>query len=397
MTSDGRLLDRLSTEARLLLLAAGPPATDREIAELVRTHELDWARLLEMADHERATAIVWRRVRSHAPPTMPVDVRSSFERMAMIADFTAGYLEQRIGESMAHLNARGIRGLLLKGAALGATVYDSYADRPMGDVDLVVARAQANAAFDSLQELGWRWDDALYPRERYVGHHHYPPLIDGRGLDVRLELHTELFVEGNPFDLRAAQLFAGAREVTIGKGRALVPSPELLLLHTCVHYTWSHMMLFGAWRAFRDVVALSNAGVDWERFLDEARRHRAESVCYWTFRLSERLAGATLPAGVMERLGRATTQRLHGVCERHAAREMFPSADRCPSQWLRRTLWEAAIQPGRAGHGGARPWILDDMAPENVHPEAREVGMLRAFRHLTRLGSWARYVGAILR
>lgn len=397
MTSDGRLLDRLSIEARLLLLAAGPPTTDADIAALVGARAVDWQRLLEMADRERATAIVWSRVRAHAPSAMPAEVRMTFERMAMIADFSAGYLEQRIGETMAHLNARGIPGLLLKGAALAATVYRSFADRPMGDIDIVVEGGQADAAFAAFQEIGWRWDAAAYPLARYQRHHHFPPLVDARGMDLRLELHRELLVQGNPFDLRAAHLFGDGREVTIGRGVAVVPSPELLLLHTCIHCTWSHMMLFGAWRAFRDVIALTNAGIDWERFLEQARRHRAESVCYWTFRLAERLTGASLPAPVMERLGRASTQRIVGICERHAAREMFPSPDRCPSQWLRRTLWEAAIQPDRAGHGSARPWLLDDMAPENINPDAREGGVLRAFRHLPRVGAWVRYAGAILR
>lgn len=396
MMRNRRLLDRLSPEARLLLLAAGPSATDGEIAALVAASPLAWGRLLDLADRERATAIVWRRVRGHVPPSMPGEVRSSFERMAMIADFSAGYVEQRIGETMAHLNARGIPGLLLKGAALAPTVYPSFADRPMSDIDIVVRDGDGDAAFAAFQEIGWRWDAAEYPLERYGKHHHYPPLVDARGMDVRLELHRELLVEGNPFGLRAADLFADGHEVPIGRGWAIVPSPEMLLLHTCIHYTWSHMMLFGAWRAFRDVTALANAGVDWERVLELARRYRAESCCYWTFRLAERLTGATLPAWVMERLGGATTRALAGVCERHAAREMFPTPDRCPSQWLRRVLWEAAIQPDEAGHGGARPWLLDDMAPENINPGAREGGGLRAFRQLTRMGAWFRYAGAIL-
>ncbi len=75
---------------------------------------------------------------------------------------------------------------------------------------------------------------------------------------------------------------------------------------------------------------------------------------------------------------------------------MFPSPDRCPSQWLRRRLWELSIRPGASGHGDARPWLLDDMAPENVNPDQRQVGMVRAARHLPRLGAWARYARALI-
>lgn len=396
MPRDLELLRRLSPEARLLLLAAGPASLEAEIPSLLASSQMDWPALLEVADRERATGVVWRRLRRYALPTLLDHQRAAFERAAMVSEFTAGYLEQRIGESVALLAGRGTRGLLLKGAALAPSVYDSFADRPMGDVDLIVDRDRAEDAFEALQSIGWRWDASEFPRSRYGGHHHFPPLLDARGMDVRLELHVELFVEGSPFALDAARLWEHAREVTVGTGTALIPSPEHLLLHTCIHYTWSHMMLFGAWRSFRDVIALSSAGLDWDRFVGLARRHRAESASFWTLRLAERLAGAALPPEVMARLERATSPNWIGVCERHAAREMFPSEERCPSQWLRRRLWELSIRPVAAGHRDARPWLLDDMAPENLHPEQRDGGVRRMVRQMPRLGAWARYARALL-
>ncbi len=283
MPRDHALLQGLSTEARLLLLAAGPRSTDDEVASLLTTHAVDWPALLSLADRERATGVLWRRLRDHPLPSLTEAWRAPFERVAMIGDFTAGYLEQRIGETMVALNATSVDALLLKGAALAVSVYGSFAERPMGDVDLAVVGGEAEQAFAAFQGVGWRWDAQEFPREKYRGHHHYPPLLDSRGMDVRLELHTELFVEGSPFALNVAQLFRDGREVRIGKGRAIIPSPEHLLLHTCIHYTWSHMMLFGAWRAFRDVIALSNAGLDWDKFVarpsDTGRRRRVSGRC----------------------------------------------------------------------------------------------------------------------
>jgi hypothetical protein len=396
MRRDRALLDRLSTEAALLLLSAGPPRNDPEVAELLRTRSVDWPALLAVADRERATAIVWRRIREHLPAGVPPEVRAAFERMALVADFTASYLSQRLEETLVALNARGIRGLLLKGAALAVTDYRSFADRPMSDVDLVVRREEADEAFTAAQGVGWRWDSASYPRERYTGHHHLPPLLDARGMDGRLELHTSLFVEGGPFSLEADLVVRDGREVRVGKGVAIVPSREHLLIHTCLHYTWSHQMVFGAWRAFRDVIAMSQAGLDWGHFVEEAERHRAASSCYWTLRLAERLAGAEIPPAVLVRLGRATTRGWKSLLDRHAAREMFPSADRCPSQWLRRVLWARAIRPVESGHGAARPWLLDDMAPENLDPTHREVAAVRALRQLPRMGAWLRYARALV-
>jgi hypothetical protein len=181
----------------------------------------------------------------------------------------------------------------------------------------------------------------------------------------------------------------------VGQGVAVIPSREQLLIHTCIHYTWSHQMVFGAWRAFRDVIAMSKAGLDWGQFVEEAERYRAASSCYWTLRLAERLAGAELPPEVLTRLGRSTSTGWVTMLDRHAAREMFPSIDRCPSQWMRRLLWMKAIRPVEAGHGAARPWLLDDMAPENVDPARRERGLIRVIRQLPRLGAWVRYARAL--
>lgn len=397
MPRDHALLEGLSTEAQLLLLAAGPRETDDELSALLATGAVDWPALLALADRERATGVLWRRLRGKSLPGLSDEVRAAFERVAMIGDFTASYLEQRLGESMAALNAIGVQALLLKGAALAVSAYGSFSERPMGDVDLVVAGGEAERAFVTFQSVGWRWNAEAFPREKYRGHHHFPPLLDGRGMDVRLELHTGLFVAGSPFTLGVEQLFGDGREVRIGKGSAMIPSPEHLLLHTCIHYTWSHMMLFGAWRAFRDVIALGGAGVDWDSFVTQAERQKASSACFWTLRLAERLAGATLPGEVMRRLERSVSPGLISIGERHAAREMFPSADGCPSQWLRRRLWELSIRPRASGHGAVRPWELDDMAPENVNPDQREVGMVRAARHLPRLGAWARYARVLIR
>ena len=395
MRREHKLLNRLSTEARLLLLTAGPDRMDAEIAELLRQRSVDWEVLIGLADRERATAILWRRVRPHVPVSIPDAIRERMERMAMVADFSASYLEARVGETLAHIESEGGTAIVLKGTALASSVYPSFFERPMGDIDLLVDASQADALWQSVQTIGWRWDADRYPSRLYVGHHHLAPLADGRVLDVRLELHTALFVAGSPFLLDAAELRREGERRAIGKGHATVPSREHLLLHACIHFTWSHMMNFGSWRTFRDVVALTASGIDWSRFEESAKRNRAESSCYWTLRLAERLVGAELPPDTMSRLKRSTDERWIGLCERHVVGEIFRAENRCPSLWLRRLLWERAIQPERAEHGEVRPWMLDDLAPENMDPEQTEGGVVRAARHLSRVGDWYRYARAL--
>ncbi len=150
---------------------------------------------------------------------------------------------------------------------------------------------------------------------------------------------------------------AHGSEITVGKGaaRAFVPCREHLLLYTCVHFAWSHMMSFGAWRSFRDVVALNHAGIDWGFFEAEVQRNRAASSAYWTLRLAERLASAEVPSDTMKRLARSTDSMARGMTERHLEGELFSGQSECPSVSLRRLLWEAAICPG--GHCTAAPGL----------------------------------------
>lgn len=394
MPDDRSLLLRLRPEARLLLLAAGPSRADAEIAKLLAREPIDWDLLVSHADRERATAIVWRRIRRAAPEAAPESMREAFERRTMVADFTSSYLEQRVGETLRQIGLAGIDVVLLKGAALASTVYGSFFERPMGDIDMLVDESRVEEAWRIAQRIGWVWNDETYPLEQYVGHHHLPPLVDNRGANVKLEIHAALFVQGHPFQLSLPELMRDAQQVRIEGGTAWVPSREKMLLHACMHFGWSHMMLFGSWRAFRDVIALTEAGVDWDRFVALAETNKAASSCFWTLHLSSRLVGADIPERVLSRLQAAFGKRWIGVVERHAVRELFPFEGVCPSQRVRRWMWETAIQPRSAGHGDVRPWMLDDTLMDSSPPSVGGVMRLAA-RQLGQLTSWWRYARAI--
>lgn len=394
MARDRSLLLRLRPEARLLLLAAGPSSVDGEIVKLLEDESIDWDVLAALADRERATAIVWRRIRRLAPNAPPTEMREGFERRTMVADFTSSYLEQRVGETLREIGLVGVEVVLLKGAALACSVYGSFFERPMGDIDMLVDDQRAEEAWRISQRIGWVWDDEAYPLEVYVGHHHLPPLIDDRGTKVKLEMHAALFLQGHPFQLSRAELMRDAQQVKVGAGTAWVPSREKMLLHACMHFAWSHMMLFGSWRAFRDVIALTGVGVDWDRFVALAESNKAASSCFWTLHLSQRLVGAEIPAEVLSRLKAACNERWIGVVERHALRELFPLEGVCPSQRVRRWMWETAIRPRSAGHGDVRPWILDDSLMESGPGSVGGVMRLAA-RQLGQLGLWWRYARAI--
>lgn len=362
MERDRKYLASLSPELRILVLSAGPASTEDELRAEVAAPGVNWEVVLELADFERATAILWRRISTYAPASMDTVTRQKFERMALIGDFTSSYLEQRASETLSTLGAAQIDAIVLKGVALAVSVYHSFFERPMGDIDLLVDPKRAEEAWRVAQDAGWVWDAARYPRANYVGHAHLPPLLDNRGKILRLEVHAQLFVEGGSFSLTGDDLRARGKVMPIGSGggRAIVPCREHLLLHTCIHLAWSHMMSFGGWRAFRDVAVLTSRDFNWALFEEETKRNRAQTCAYWTLRFTERLLGAEIPEDTMRRLSRASNSMFRRAAERHFEREIFPVGSRCPSQLLRRLLWGRGILPTESGHGLVRPWVLDE-------------------------------------
>ncbi|MGQ0540088.1 MAG: nucleotidyltransferase family protein [Gemmatimonadaceae bacterium] len=397
---------RMRPEAKLLFLTAWDreeapgdgAALDAAIVQTARSVR-DWRIFLALAELERATSVAWGRL--HALGAAPAGEHAKhMQHLAMIAGFRAQHLEQRLRETVEAFAREGIDVVLLKGAALAATVYRSFIERPMGDLDLLVHKDVAERAHEIARECGWRWDAETFSPARYVGHHHLPPLDDGAGTGVRLEIHVGLAIAGQPFAISRDELRAHSRPVTIGNAAAQSPSVEYLLLHQAIHFAWSHIMSFGAWRMARDVQLIARQGtLDWDFFLDLARRHRAESCVYWTFKLAQVLGGARIPQRVLSATKPPLGAFKHRILERHFMYHALPVESDWPSERLREWLWASAIQPERSGHGRSRPWAYELMNSDVMPSTMRERRDPESTRLILdprrRLSAWARYVRSL--
>jgi hypothetical protein len=283
--------------------------------------------------------------------------------------------------------------MLLKGGALAYTAYPSFSERPMGDIDLLVPAGCGEKAWRLAQTAGWRWPAEEYPLQRYEAHHHWPPLIDQFGAGVCLEIHTDHLVPGHPFEFSSDSMWREAITISVRQRSLLVPAPLHLLLHTCIHFAWSHSLGLGAWRTFRDVWALiETAGIDWSAFVKLANETRASSCAYWTLRLAHTLTNAPVPIDAVSPLRPPGTDFNFERCERHFLLSLFPSERICPSVRLSRAMWELGIRPASCGHGSVRPWQFDDpiLRAEPGPRQAR--GPHHIVRYAKRWRLWALYV-----
>jgi hypothetical protein len=356
----------------------------------------NWGWFVAAAELERATRIVWLRLSALGIVPRHDIAGQQLEHLGRIGGFHAEHLRERLAETVAALRHAGIDVVLLKGAALAHSAYDSFLERPMSDLDLLVPPESATRAHEVAQTVGWNWDRTTFPLSRYEGHHHRPPLDDAAGTGVRLELHTGIALDGHPFAISFDTLKTHGRRTLLGDADAIIPCAEHLMLHEAVHFAWSHVLSFGAWRTARDVRVLSAGGMlDWDAFARHAREHRADSCAYWTLTLARFLGGADIPDEILQAMRPRLSSLTHHVLKRHFVYHLLPIEEDWPSERLRRTMWEKAIQPERYGHGHMRPWELDTRGPETVPEGSAAAASQRPSDALGRLGVWARYVRAL--
>ena len=351
----------LSPEAQFLFLTAGGSGTAARLRWLLDS-QLDWVTLRSLAQRERATLIVWQWLQRLGTDHLPAEIADGWRRLAMVCEFEARRLERCLHEAVDALASQGIDVMLLKGSALAYTAYTSFAERPMGDLDILVRPAHAHEAWALLQTRGWAWPSARWPAEGYPGHQHLPPLVHADGAGVRLEVHTDLLPVGHPFHLPRETLWRDARTVRLNQHSARVPDPVLLLLHACIHFAWTHQLQWASWRAFRDVATLTGGGgFSWAPFVALARDSRATTSCYWTLRLAQSLAGVPIPHDVLRALRPPRPELPTTLLEYHYALQLFPSGCSCPSVRLGRRLWALGMAPRWSGHRSIRPWQFDPL------------------------------------
>jgi hypothetical protein len=355
-----RSIAALGPEARYLFRVAGPAGDATPEAP---SEALEWSRLVGLAQRERATSLLHAYVKRLSSPWPGDEPRRNLHQLTMVSDFRMRLLAQRLQELLRLLASAGIRVVLLKGAALGATAYGDFAKRPMVDVDILVAPDRAQEAWTIATTNGWRsiFDDDV--SAIYSEHHHLTPLCDVQGAGLGLEIHTALFPAGHPFAFDMDALWSHAHEVNFGNADVLVPSVSHLLLHLSIHFAWSHLMREGAFRAFRDLHTLMSSGtaIDWAELERLAIDSRAATCCYWTFRLARAASGVMVPAEVMQRLAPSIPETVRRRLERYYLALIDP-----PATWddstmrLQKFAWTVGMQPARSGHGEIRPWRRDE-------------------------------------
>lgn len=386
----------LPLEARVILLSAGGDAASPMLGAALR-REIDWPLLCILADREQASSVLWAHLKRLGYAAGSPE-STTLQRLAMVSEFNLLRLQRRLYETSDALSAAGIDAVLLKGAAVAHSAYASFVERPMSDIDLLVAPEQAEGAQEILGASGWIGSLHGPPAAAYDGHQHLPPYVDARGSNARLELHTDLFFEGHPFRFSASVVRQRAQRLRTNQHVLLVPDPLHQLFHACLHFVYGHLMTVSAWRTFRDVAALGGSGlIDWKGFVELARESGGATSCYWTFKLAQATASVTVPSHVLDDLRPPLPGAALRILERHFSLGLLPTASGCPSVRLRNLMWRVGVFPRLRGLGPVRPWARLRRIRKNRSATGRRSMLEGVSRHLRHAAASPRYVWNLFR
>jgi hypothetical protein len=189
------------------------------------------------------------------------------------------FRERELRRVVDHLAAANVRALLLKGAGLAYTVYETPHLRPRGDVDVLIAHGDLEPADRALAASGWlravEQDSERVTRQRHYLLRHAGLLVEQ--LDVHWKIAVpHLFGDALRFDELAA------RAVPIGAlgPHAWTLSPPDALFLACLHRVAHHhdaIDLLWLW----DIHLLASRLSDAERgvFAELAASRSMRAIC----------------------------------------------------------------------------------------------------------------------
>jgi hypothetical protein len=254
-----------------------------------------------MAIYYGLAPLLFKRLKkSAARACVPADAWERF-RMAYFAGAGGNrHLFRELRPVLARLRSSGIPVIVLKGAYLAEEVYGDVALRSMCDIDLMVPRAELSRAQAVVLEMGGVnqqvEDIELCATTRF----HLPP-VAVRGL--AFEIHWTIAPPSGTFKIAAADLWDRARPATIAGVEVLALSPEDLLLHLCLHFSYQHLL--ATLRSFCDIAETIHRfrdEMDWTRVALSAREWGAARYVGLTLHLARSLLAAEVPDDVLERL-----------------------------------------------------------------------------------------------
>jgi len=227
------------------------------------------------AEHRVRPHLHGRLQRGAIATAVPADMVHEWQEAHRLSAVTALTQQRALRHLAMLLASRGVEVVALKGAWLAWHAYPAAAERPMRDLDLLVAESDAVRALELLRARGFEPatplpDDAADHAARFK---QFPPLVGPDGVVV--ELHTHAWEPPGSMEwptppLDDAGLIARAGSET-GE-RFNRPGQADMMAHLCIHAAYSHRFEVGPLLLADIDYLLRRRAIDWPAFWTGAER-----------------------------------------------------------------------------------------------------------------------------
>jgi hypothetical protein len=245
---------------------------------------LEWDVLLRSAIKQGIAALLYQRVKNL--DSIPKDILATLSKAYYTNLLRNFSYYQELSEIIKQLHDNEIEVIVLKGAYLAKTVYESDALRFIGDMDLMVKPADLSKTQNLLLQLGYKQKKHNLTDFKKQG---------AFNIDLHWNFH---FTPNTPFKINPEMLWQAAQSCTIGNIKALSLSPEDLLFHVCSHAAYANN--FGSMRFLYDIQkTIAHYEIDWNLLFKRASEWKAEKVVYLALYIAKDCLAAEVPDKVL--------------------------------------------------------------------------------------------------
>lgn len=236
---------------------------------------LDWDGLVIFANQEGLAPLLYDALRSQHLATAPAAFVQALERSYQQTAVYNTLLSLALGDVLRWLAAARIPVIVLKGAALGETLYGNPALRPIADIDLLLRPEDVPATCRLLAEQGYYRFDQEPQAGLALAFENEIVLRKPDSVPVTLELHWSLL--DSPYYQRRLQLdwfWQTARALSVAGVESLVLGLEAEVLYLCAHLVLHHQGQ--GWRWLMDIAGLAASEVEhlnWPLLLEKAQAY----------------------------------------------------------------------------------------------------------------------------
>jgi hypothetical protein len=275
----------------------------------------EWeARFVDRARFHRAHVLVHDLLSAPDAPPWPVAVverLAGFARAEAVGEMVRSHELARVLDALAD---GGVRGVLMKGAALAHTVYASPSARPRVDSDLLIPEARRELAEHLLVPLGYTRAPRIAGSLVEYQAPYYRDDVSGQRCVVDLHwrvANRQVLASRLRFDDLAAR--SVAIPALCANARALDPVDALLVaaLHGPAHHRGQDWPL--VWSFDVHLLASGFAPGDWSSLVTRARRCAVRRLALAALVAARGRFGTPLPAAIADELAAAGREASAGL------------------------------------------------------------------------------------